>query len=149
MTTTEHVVSTITVGEHHHLGYCQTHDISGLYSGSTPDKARRAFVCDPTRRRFIYTLGSPTDPGEPTMTDIGGLTEVVRSAVEYYYLAGGGDELTIWRWTGETDQPLERLTFRCVDPGEFVDDYACPIWAVFGPDGTEHLSTSVMLDGRA
>lgn len=149
MTTTEHVVSTITVGEHHHLGYCQTHDISGLYSGSTPDKARRAFVCDPNRRRFVYLLVDHDGTGVPVMTDLGGLAAIVCSMLEHEYLTGDGDQIKVWRWTGNGDQPLERLTLRCVDPGTFVDDYAHAAWVVLGPDGTEHSSVSVLIDGRA
>ena len=89
------------------------------------------------------------DDEPPFMRDAAELgCDVRRSAEDRHYGWGCVHELRVWRWLG--DGQLEPLTVRCIYRGDYDEqDYLYPVWAVTGPDGAEHVSVCVRIDGRA
>ena len=92
------------------------------------------------------------DPEEPPeMHRLGEMGPVIDRAAEASHYGWHDDlaaSLRIWRWAGPG--VLEELHVSCVELDTFGgDDYAHPVWAALGEDGTAHIAISVRIDGRA
>jgi hypothetical protein len=96
--------------------------------------------------RFVVEI----DDYPPAMRDAADLAyDVERFAEDTHYGWGNYGHLRVWRWLGGGD--LEALTVGCRQPVLEFDDqhYAFPLWVVTGPDGHEHVTVCVRIDGRA
>jgi len=122
------------------LARCTTHHTQALTPEYSAADAARRFACDPTGQRFIV-CASFAD--EPRTTDLGGLRQMMRSAIE-----DGEDQLLCFRWTTEAPH-LEPLSITCTGSSGYDDhDYAHPRYAITTAGGDYIAEFTCRIDGR-
>lgn len=104
---------------------------------------------DRTSERFIVDYGDPENNSPARMVDIDELTTHLSKDIEYTAY-GYADPPAVYRYLPGNPPQLEPLTLTCTQPAQFDEhDWAHPVWELTGPDGTQWVTMSIRIDGRA
>lgn len=104
---------------------------------------------DPTNERFIVDYGAPEQNRPARMIDINDLKDRLVEDIQYGTYGYDAGPPAVYRYIPGNPPQLESLRLACVQPDEFDDDdFAHPVWALTGPDGTQWATMSVRIDGR-